>query len=179
MRKSRKILVKRYESQRWIARSNQFLCSATHPSRTTKPKIRILGIVVREGCVALHYSFHFFLRIFSFAHRSWSRGRVPVQDLYGSHTVLCVCPTRSRKWGIRTQGHVYGSPTQPYKILYGWVGEPAVSIHMALSSNPSFSRAGRADTQTVWEPYRSCTDTLPLDYYRCAKEKIRKKKWTE
>ena len=28
-------------------------CSATHPSRTTKPKIRILGIVVREGCVAL------------------------------------------------------------------------------------------------------------------------------
>ena len=62
--------------------------------------------------------------------------------------------------------------------LYGWVGEPAVSIHMALSSNPPFSRAGRADTQTVWEPYRSCTDTLPLDYDRCAKEKIRKK-WTE
>ena len=29
-------------------------CSATHPSRTTKPKIRILGIVVRERCVALH-----------------------------------------------------------------------------------------------------------------------------
>ena len=64
---------------------------------------------------------------------------------------------------------------QPYKILYGWVGEPAVSIHMALSSNPSFSRAGRADIQTVWEPHRSCTDTLPLDYDRCAKEKIRKK----
>ena len=46
---------------------------------------------------------------------------------------------------------------------------------MALSSNPPFSRAGRADTQTVWEPYRSCTDTLPLDYDRCVKEKIRKK----
>ena len=56
------------------------------------------------------------------------------------------------------------------------MGEPAVSIHMALSSNPPFSRASRANTQTVWEPYRSCTDTLPLDYDRCAKVKIRKKK---
>ena len=46
---------------------------------------------------------------------------------------------------------------------------------MALSPNPPFSRAGRADTQTVWEPYRSCTNTLPLDYDRCAKEKIRYK----
>ena len=46
------------------------VCSATHPPRTTKPKIRILGIVVREGCAALHYSVHFFLRIFSFAQRS-------------------------------------------------------------------------------------------------------------
>ena len=67
-----------------------------------------------------------------------------------------------------------GSPTQPYKILYG-AEEPAVSIHMALSSNPSFSRAGRADTKTVWEPYRSSADTLPLDYDRCVKEKNRKK----
>ena len=33
---------------------------------------------------------------------------------------------------------------------------------MALSSSAPLSRAGRADTQTVWEPYRSCTDTLPL-----------------
>ena len=54
-----------------------------------------------------------------------------------------------------------------------------IQIHMALSSNPSFSRAGRADTKTVWEPYRSCADTLLLDYDRCAKEKSRKKKWTE
>ena len=30
-------------------------CSATHPSRTTIPRIRIFGIVVREGCVALQY----------------------------------------------------------------------------------------------------------------------------
>ena len=36
------------------------VCSATHPSRSTKPKIRILGVVVREGCVVLHYSVHFF-----------------------------------------------------------------------------------------------------------------------
>ena len=51
------------------------------------------------------------------------------------------------------------------------LGEPAEYIHMALSSNPSFSRAGRADTKTVWEPYRSCTNTPPLDYDRCVKEK--------
>ena len=59
--------------------------------------------------------------------------------------------------------------------------ETAPYIHMALSSNPSFSRAGRADVKTVWEPYRSCTDTLPLDYDRCVKEKNskKKKKWTE
>ena len=44
-----------------------------------------------------------------------------------------------------------------------------------LSSNPLFSRAGRADKKTVWEPCRSCADTLPLDYDRCVKEKNRKK----
>ena len=54
-----------------------------------------------------------------------------------------------------------GSPTQPYKILYKILYVSA--------------RAGRADTETVWEPYRSCTDTLPLDYDRCVKEKNRKK----
>ena len=58
--------------------------------------------------------------------------------------------------------------------LYG-VGEPAVYTHMALSLNPSFSRAGREDTIMVWEPYRSCSDTLPLDYDRCVKEKYRRK----
>ena len=72
-----------------------------------------------------------------------------------------------------------GSSTRTNKILCGGVGEPAVSIHMAMSSNPSFSRAGRADTKTVWERYRSCAYTLPLDYDRCVKEKNRKKKWTE
>ena len=53
--------------------------------------------------------------------------------------------------------------------------ETASYIHIALSPNPSFSRAGWADTKTVWEPYRSCTNTLPLDYDRCVKEKNRKK----
>ena len=48
-------------------------CSATHPSRTTKPKIRILGIVVREGCVALHYSVHFFHE-FSLSRNERNRG---------------------------------------------------------------------------------------------------------
>ena len=36
---------------------------------------------------------------------------------------------------------------------------------------PLFYEFLRADTQTVWVPYRSCTDTLPLDYDRCVKEK--------
>ena len=62
-----------------------------------------------------------------------------------------------------------------FEVRASGIGPDAVFIYMALSSNPSFSRAGRADTQTVWEPYRSCTDTLPLDYDRCVKEKIRKK----
>ena len=53
--------------------------------------------------------------------------------------------------------------------------ETARYIHMAQSLNPSFSRAGWADTKTVWEPYRSCTDTLPLDCDRCVREKNREK----
>ena len=101
-----------------------------------------------------------------------------MQDLYSSHTVFVSArPARENEgFELRAMCMVTaGSPTQPYKILYGRVIEPAVSIHMALCSNPSFPRAGRADTQTVWEPYRSCTDTLPLDYDRCVKEKIRRK----
>ena len=57
--------------------------------------------------------------------------------------------------------------------------ETALYIDMALSSNPSFSRADRADTKTVLEPYRSCTDTLPLDHDRDVGEKNRKRKGTE
>ena len=65
-----------------------------------------------------------------------------------------------------------------YVYMVEWE-ETASYTHMVLSSNPSFSRAGRAATKTVWEPYRSCTGTLPLDYDRCVKEKNRKKNWTE
>ena len=105
-------------------------CSATHPSRTTKPKIRILGVVVREGCVALHYSVDFFLRFFLFHVTIVIEG-----DGIGARSVrfphrYCVCPTRSRKIGIRTQGHAY---------VCRWLSR----IHMVLSSYPSFSRAGR------------------------------------
>ena len=83
------------------------VCSATHPSRSTKPKIRILGVVVREGCVALHYSVDFFLRFFLFHVTIVIEG-----DGIGARSVrfphrYCVCPTRSRKIGIRTQGHAY------------------------------------------------------------------------
>ena len=41
-----------------------YSCSATHPFRSTKPNIRILGNVEREGCVALHYSVHFLRFLF-------------------------------------------------------------------------------------------------------------------
>ena len=61
-------------------------CSATHPSRTAKPKIRILGIVVREGCVALHYSVHFFLRFFSLSRNDHNRGG-------DSRCKICTVPT--------------------------------------------------------------------------------------
>ena len=133
----------------YIAKFGRY-CSATHPSRTTKPKIRILGNAVREECVALHYSVHFFfLRIFS----SHNRGG-------GYQCKICTVPTPF----LRLPDNVVEwEETAPY-------------THIALSSNPSFSRADRADTKTVWELYRSCTDTLPLDYDRCVKEKIRKKK---
>ena len=48
-----------------------------------------------------------------------------------------------------------------------------MSMCVAVSSH--FSRAGQADTKTVWEPYRSCTDALPLDCDRCVREKNREK----
>ena len=47
-----------------------------------------------------------------------------------------------------------------------------MSMCVAVSSH--FSRAGQADTKTVWEPYRSCTDTLTLDHNRDEKEENRK-----
>ena len=56
-----------------------------HPSRTTKPKIRILGIVVREGCVALHYSVHFFYDL-SLSRNDHNRGG-------GYRCKICTVPT--------------------------------------------------------------------------------------
>ena len=79
----------------------------------------------------------------------------------------------SRNDRNRGGGYRYKICTVPTPFVC--LPDPAVSIHMALSSNPSLSRAGQADIQTVWGPYRSCTDTLPLDYDRCVKEKNRKK----
>ena len=49
--------------------------------------------------------------------------------------------------------------------------KPAPYTHMALSSNLSFSRVGRADVQKEWELCRSSGGTLSLDYDRCAKDK--------
>ena len=53
-----------------------------------------------------------------------------------------------------------------YTLTYTW---PCVQIHHFLE------RVGQTQ-QTVWESYRSCADTLPLDYDRCAIEKDRTKK---
>ena len=39
------------------------------------------------------------------------------------------------------------------------------------------TRVAWADTKTVWEPYRSCTDTLPLDHNRDRKNENLKKNW--
>ena len=36
-------------------KEKDYHCSATHPSRTTIPRIRIFGFVVREGCAALQW----------------------------------------------------------------------------------------------------------------------------
>ena len=60
-------------------------CSATHSFRTTKPKIRILGIVLRNGCVALHYSVHFFSN-FSLSRNDRNRGG-------GYRCKICTVPT--------------------------------------------------------------------------------------
>ena len=76
--------------------------------RTTKPKIQILGIVVRKGCVALHYSVHFFT-IFLFHATIVIEGEgIGARSVRLPHR-FCVCPTRSRKGWSRTQGHVYVS----------------------------------------------------------------------
>ena len=88
-----------------------------------------------------------------------------MQDLYGSHTVFMFARSarENERFELRAMCmDTAGSPTQPYKILYKILYVSA--------------RAGRADTETVWEPYRSCADTLPLDYDRCTKEKSHKKK---
>ena len=111
----------------------------------------MLTSVVRKGCVALHYSVHFFFYEFSLSRNDRNRGG-------GYRRKICTVPapffvsTRpAREYeGFELRAmcmDTAGSPPQPYKILHGCGGEPAVSTHMALSSNPSYSRAGRADTK--------------------------------
>ena len=130
------------------------------------------------GPVTLHYSVHFFSN-FSLSCNDRNRG-------VGYRCTICTVPTpffesarpplENGECELRAMSMaVAGSSTQSYKILCGWAGGPAVSIHMALSSIPPFARASRADTRTVRELYRFCTDTHPLDYDRCVKEKIVKK----
>ena len=125
-----------------------------------------------------HYSVYFFFKIFLFYATIIIEGEgIGARSVRFPHRFY-VCPTRSRKWGIWTQGHVYVwsclfplNHTRSYMVQWE---ETASYVHMALSSNPSFSRAGQADTKTVWEPYRSCTDTLTLDHNRDEKEENRK-----
>ena len=93
-------------------------------------------------------NFQFFFKFSFFLSRLWSRGRVSVQDLYGSHTVFVSAqPTRV--------GRDSNIPDPEFESLI-------------------FS-SGSCRHNTVWEPYRSCTDTLTLDHNRDEKEKNRKK----
>ena len=112
---------------------NHSWCSATHPSRTTKPKIRILGIVVRKGCVALHYSVHFFFYEFSLSRNDRNRGGGYRCKICTVPTPFCVSARPAREnegFELRAMCmDTAGSPTQPYKILYGRVVEPAVSVY--------------------------------------------------
>ena len=123
-------------------------CSATHPFRTTKPKIRILGIVVRKGCVALHYSVHFFYG-FSLSHNDRNRGGGYRRKICTVPTPLLCLPDPLQKMMGSNSGPCVSGCVHRYR----WLHHP-----------------------TMWEPYRSCADTLHLDYDRCAKEKNRKKK---
>ena len=91
------LVMRIYNQIEW--RNISRFCSATQPFRTTKPKIRILGIVVREGCVALHYSVHFFFTNFLFRATIVIEGEgIGARSVRFPHR-LCVCPTRSRKGG--------------------------------------------------------------------------------
>ena len=85
------------------------------------------------------------------------------------------CHDYDREGGYRCK--ICTVPT-PFLCLPDPLEWEETATYLTLSSNPSFSRAGRADTKTVWEPYRSCTDTLPLDHNRDEKKKNREK-WTE
>ena len=72
---------------------------------TCRPRLLLIS-VVREGCVALRYSVHFFT-IFLFHATIIIEGEgIGARSVRFPHR-FCVCPTRSRKWGIRSQGHMY------------------------------------------------------------------------
>ena len=78
-------------------------------------------IVVREGRVALHYSVHFFSIFFFHATIVIEGEGIGSRSVRFPH-LFCVCPTRSRKQECELRAmcmDTAGSPTQPYKILYG------------------------------------------------------------
>ena len=68
-----------------------------------------------------------------------------MQDLYGSHTVCVSARPARENEGLELR-----------------------AMCMDTAGTPT-------QPYTVWEPYISCTDTLPLDYDSCAKGKVREK----
>ena len=74
-----------------------------------------------------------------------------MQDLYGSHTVFVSArPARENEEFELRAICLYGAVSSPVNHIRSYMvelEETAPYIHMALSSNPSFSRAGRADTK--------------------------------
>ena len=109
-----------------------------HPFRPTKPIIRICGIVGRNGCIALHYYVHF-LRISSFVTRGIESEGIGARSKQCT-TPIVYCPTRSRKHGNRTQGHIYVRSFRK-SLFYPFI---LTSLKCKLSSSQISSEAANA-----------------------------------
>ena len=93
-----------------------------------------------------------------------------MQDLYGSHTGLCLADPLEKMRESNSGPYLcvmLSLPTQPDR-------DSVIHRYGPEFDSLIFS-SGSARHKLVWELYRSCTDTLPLDHDRDVKEKNRKK----
>ena len=136
------------------------LCTHYPPYKTNDPDL--WNCKAGNGCIALHYSVHF-LRISSFISFTYESEGIGARSVRPPPR-FDVCPTRSRKHGHRTRGHIivchWSYPLNHIRsYMVEWV-RPVAYNDMAPSSTPMFSGAGRADVKTGWWRDRSCTDAL-------------------